>query len=75
MEKVTEENPHRLSRREFLRAAGIAAVAVGVSQLASSKSQGLENTQGGEASASWRTSLPAGGDFIKVPTELVYLIA
>jgi len=40
-----------------------------------SKSQGLENTQGGEASASWRTSLPAGGDFIKVPTELVYLIA
>ena len=75
MEKVTEENPHRLSRREFLKAAGITAAAVGVSQLASSKSQGLENTQGGEASASWRTSLPAGGDFIKVPTELVYLIA
>ena len=48
MEKVTEENPHRLSRREFLRAAGIAAAAVGVSKLASSKSQGLENTQGGE---------------------------
>ena len=48
MEKETEENPHRLSRREFLKAAGITAAAVGVSQLASSKSQGLENIQGGE---------------------------
>ena len=42
------EGPRRFSRREFLKAAGITAVAVGVSQLASSKSQGLENTQGGE---------------------------
>ena len=49
MEKETgEEGSKGFSRREFLKAAGIAAAAVGVSQLASSKSQGLENTQGGE---------------------------
>ena len=67
MEKVTEENPHRLSRREFLRAAGIAAAAVGVSQLASSKSQGLENTQGGEPvpPRRWMPMLGGGCQWLK----------
>jgi len=73
MEKVTEENPHRLSRREFLKAAGITAAAVGVSQLASSKSQGLENTQGGEPVPPRRwmpSSLPTvGHDATFIPSQ------
>ena len=73
MEKVTQENPRRFSRREVLRAALTAAAAVGVSQIIPPESQGLENTQGGEPVPPRRwmpSSLPTvGHDVIFISPE------